>query len=146
MELTFGKFKGLSISDPEVTTKYLEWLCERMTQDAAELQAELARREQAEAGNLTMAGRLVMAGFRALAKEFKDDTDAMRDLGGARAALDEVLEHYFEDQAKTEGTRKMNAARDSKDARNRASALQVLNDKDADEDEREWARKILGTH
>lgn len=146
MELQFGKFKGLSISSPEVTTKYLEWLLERMVADTAEIQAELARREQAEAGNLTTAGRMVVAGFRALAKEYRGDPDMMRDLTGARAALEEVLEKYFDEGAKVEETRQMNRTRDAKDARNRAYAMKLLKDKNAEPDDVAWAREILGAH
>jgi hypothetical protein len=146
MELQFGKFKGLSISAPEVTTKYLEWLLERLVADTDEIQAELARRQQAEAGNLTLAGRMVVAGFRALAKEHRDDPDIMRELTGARAALEEVLDKYFEEGAKTEETRQMNQTRDVRDARNRAYAMKLLKDKHAEPDDVAWAREILGSH
>jgi hypothetical protein len=146
VELVFGKFKGLPISDPQVTTSYLEWLLQTSITTVEEIQAELARREQAEAGNLTLAGRMVVVGFRALAKESKDDAGAMRDLAGARAALEEVLERYFEDQSKIEETRQMNKTRDAKDSRNRQHAMKLLKDKNAEPDDIEWARKILSAH
>lgn len=144
MELQFGKFKGLSVTAPEITTKYLEWLLERTTADAEGIQAELARREQAEAGNLTTAGRIVIAGFRALSKEHRDDPDMMRELNGARAALEEVLEKYFDDESKAEEARQINQASDAKDSRNRVYARKLLKDKHAEPDDVAWARKILG--
>jgi hypothetical protein len=148
MELQFGKFKGLSISDPQVTTKYLEWLSGEMAQTLDATQAELSRREQLEAGNVTLVERMVVAGFRALAKECRGETEEMNELTGARAILEEILEKYFAEQADkakvAAETQQMNQARDSKDSRNRATAMQLLKDKHADPDDVAWARKILG--
>lgn len=145
MELQFGKFKGHDISDPEVTTKYLEWLLETMTSSIQDVQGELARRQQAEAGDLTLAERMVVAGYRALSKEHRDDPEIMRNLEGARAALEEVLEQYFEDKSKVEETRNIEQTRNAKNARNRAHAMKILKDKNAEADDVTWAREILGS-
>jgi len=102
MELAFGKFKGLSVDDPEVKTKYLEWLYGEMITTSEAIQAELARREQIEAGDLSMAERIVFSGTRQLAKEYKDKPEMLRQLAGAEAALSAVLAKYFGDQAEDE--------------------------------------------
>jgi hypothetical protein len=97
MTFEFGKFRGLKITDPQIPTAYLEWLGDKMTTDAADIAAELERRELAEAAERTLTQRLVIAGYRALAKEYKNDAAVLRELDGARAALQGVLEQYFDE-------------------------------------------------
>jgi hypothetical protein len=108
-EITFGKFKGREMSDPEVPTSYLEWLYGVTVNTAAEIQAELARREQAETGNVPLAERMVTAGYHALCENC-DDGDALQELAGTHAALEKVVAHYLKDQAQVEETRRMDAA------------------------------------
>jgi hypothetical protein len=48
MELQFGHYTGLAISDAKVPTGYLEWLLDRMVEDAKNIQSELLRRKKPE--------------------------------------------------------------------------------------------------
>lgn len=146
MPIEFGKFKGRDLNDPEIPTKYLEWLYGSMVTTVEEIQAELARREQAEANDVSLAERMVSAGFHAMSKECANDEEALRELTGTRAALEEIVAQYLENQAKVEETRRMNATRDSRNARNRRDAEAILKDKHADADDVLWAKKILNGH
>lgn len=92
----FGKYKDRHISDPEVDTQYLLWLRERYTKDIADIDAEVARREQAAFGNLSWVERIVQVGFRNLAQQHHsdhggDDND-MREILAAKAELTRILE------------------------------------------------------
>jgi hypothetical protein len=133
MELTFGKYKGLSIDDPEVPTTYLEWLHARNVETAEELKGELARREQAESENSTWAERLVRSGFRTLATEYKSDANIQREIAGARAVLEGVLRDYFDAHGPQERVIE----------RQRAYAQRILNSPNADEEDIDWAKRIL---
>jgi hypothetical protein len=135
MELVFGKYKGRSIDDPEVPKAYLEWLYERNVETAEDLKGELGRREQAETENTSWAERLVRSGFRTLANEYKGDEAAQKDIAGARAILEGILTDYFEEHA----------PQDQVVERQRKYAQQILNDANADEDDREWAGRIMET-
>jgi hypothetical protein len=143
MELTFGKFKGLSIDDPKVTTKYLKWLLERMTEDAEQIQIELVRREQLEAGDSTMAQKIADAGFQALSKQHKADQQLLVQLEGAAVTLEAVLEMYFTEKAAEAKEQQLIAAREANAARLRVHARRLLSEKDTDPEDIEWARRIL---
>jgi hypothetical protein len=133
VKLEFGKYDGRAINDPEVPTTYLEWLHKRQAESAEQLKAELVRREQAEAQDPNWAARLVRCGYRALAKEYSEDPDVLRELAGAKAVLEGVLEEYFDDHA----------PKDTVIERQRKYAQEFLNSPTADEEDKKWAHQIL---
>ena len=100
MEFKFGKWNGHKMSDPEVPIEYLRWLRDTNVETAAALDAELARREQLETENLTWAHRIVRAGFATMSKEFRADRDALHEIKGALAALEDLVEQYFDQQGR----------------------------------------------
>lgn len=96
MEFAFGKWKGYKMSDPEVPTAYLEWVYETNVKTAEAAHAELMRREQVEAENMSMAERIIRSGFHTMQQEYVGEPDELRELEGARAALEELLEKYLD--------------------------------------------------
>ena len=137
--IDFGKFKGRPLSDPEIKVSYLTWIYKQAVETAEAVQAELTRREQLAAGDLRVAERLIVTGYRALAKQYKNDPNAKLNLEGAYAAVDVALKQYFTDNAKAQETK----IRVAKEGRDRAYAMEIIKDKNADADDVAWARKIL---
>src|SRR5262245_57526464 len=106
-----------------------------MTLDSEEIKGELARREQADAENLTWAQRLVRSGYRAMLKEYERDEHTRRELAGAKCALEALIEEYFEEHGP--------AAKILDRLEN--YAREILNDKLSSEDDVTWARNILNS-
>ena len=91
--LSFGKYKGVPIA--QIPSPYLLWLVESMESDAADIRTELERRRQAEESDMSMAEKIVQAGYRELAKRHHPDAGgsdtAMREVNAAVETLREML-------------------------------------------------------
>lgn len=83
-KMPYGKYKGLALE--QIPTTYLEWILKSMKESAASIEDELEAREQQESATLSMARRLIEAGYRQLAKQMHPDaggdTAAMQELNG----------------------------------------------------------------
>jgi len=91
--LTFGKYSGQQLSS--VPLDYVEWLADDAEKRLALWQAEIKRRETAEAATVPMSEALVEAGYKALAQKYHPDKggDAatFQELAGARELLRATL-------------------------------------------------------
>ena len=95
----FGKYKGMSIeNDSVIKESYLEFLISSNKSLIKECEKELERRRSLEYANDTMIGKVIEAGFRAMAKELHPDTgsgttEEFMELQGARTVLREIAEN-----------------------------------------------------
>lgn len=93
MKLDFGKYRGCDLRD--IPGEYLEWLVEttRKTADAAE--AEIDRRQRAEQADIGWCERLIVAGYRDLAKrhhpDHGGDLKSMQEINAAVEVLREMV-------------------------------------------------------
>jgi hypothetical protein len=71
MTLQYGKHKGRDIRD--VPSEYLEWLAETNIQSVHSIEVELKRRELDDKQDLSMADRIIKAGYRELSKKYHPD-------------------------------------------------------------------------
>lgn len=90
----WGKHKGEHVS--VVDAKYLEYIIGTSRTTIDLLQAELDRRKQVEEANLSVAERILQAGYRELSKQVhpditKDNGERQRELNAAMEALRELL-------------------------------------------------------
>jgi hypothetical protein len=83
---TFGKYNGMAFEN--VPSDYFEWLIGTRKKDIEAYQAELDRRAAAEVASLTMTERIIVAGYRALAKTMHPD------VGGSKEQFQELQGSY----------------------------------------------------
>lgn len=92
-QLRFGKYAGYDLRD--IPTEYLEWMITQSERTIRDFSAELERRQTFEDASLSMAERIVQAGYRALAKQYHPDFGGtnvqMQELNGTIEALREML-------------------------------------------------------
>lgn len=93
MILQFGKYKGYDLQ--QVPLDYLQWLIAQQQKTVEEYQSEIIRRQSLQDAKLSMAERIVQAGFRTLASQYHPDhggsNDAMRQVIAANEKLKEML-------------------------------------------------------
>jgi hypothetical protein len=86
MKLGFGKYKDVELAD--VPESYINWLIDDSRKKIAFYERELTRRENIEDANLSMAERLLKAGYRDLMKKHHPDA------GGSHESCLEVQAAY----------------------------------------------------
>jgi hypothetical protein len=93
MILQFGKYKGYDLQ--HVPLDYLQWLIAQQQKTVEEYQSEIIRRQSLQDAKLSMAERIVQAGFRTLASQYHPDhggsNDTMRQVIAANEKLKEML-------------------------------------------------------
>ncbi len=95
MEFKFGKFSGLSMSDPKVDLEYLNWIIETQGETVQAAQAEIVRRRQVEAKDTNWAREIISEGFHSLMATQMDGSAEQVELRGAKAALEDMIERYY---------------------------------------------------
>lgn len=93
MKFTFGKHKGKDVK--QVPREYIEWLIQTCENDLRQYKKEIERRDQEEEANMTMMDKIILSGFRALAKEAHPDkggsNEQMRELIASHEALKSLM-------------------------------------------------------
>jgi hypothetical protein len=93
MILQFGKYKGYDLQ--QVPIDYLSWLTAQQQKTFEEYQAEITRRQSLQDAKLSMAERMIQAGFRTLASQYHPDhggsNEAMRQVIAANEKLKDLL-------------------------------------------------------
>lgn len=92
MILNFGKHSGKHIS--QVPTEYLDWLLKSNQETVRAVEEELARRALAEEANLSWVEKVIVAGYREMAKRHHPDvggsTSDMQEINAAVEKLREI--------------------------------------------------------
>lgn len=100
--LSFGKYAGVPLSN--VPRGYIEWLVTEREKDLITYKKELQRRDDLELSNMSVMEKIVLAGFRTLAKEVHPDvggtTKQMQELNASYQALKEAVNIMKDDEEK----------------------------------------------